>query len=135
MPSITPESNKAALVASSAAPLPTEIKRAQWRNHVSDWKQSGLSQKAFCESRGLKAHQLSYYRQSFARMDVDRTCQTAPSFVPLRVSSETIGTSISTHPHPAFKLQLTSGCVLDIPTNYDVGALHQLFTLLGVIAC
>ena len=133
MPSITPESTKAALVASTVAPLPTKIKRAQWRNHVSDWKQSGLSQKAFCKSRGLKAHQLSYYRQSFSGTDAERTCQAVPSFAPVRVSSESVEINVSTH--PPFKLQLTSGCVLDIPTNYDVGALHQLFTLLGVITC
>lgn len=133
MPNITPESNKAALVASTVAPLPTEIKRAQWRNHINDWKQSGLSQKAFCKSRGLKADQLSYYRQSFARADAERTCQGAPSFAPLRVSSEIVDTNVSTH--PAFKLHLRSGCVLDIRANYDVSALHQLFTLLGVTTC
>ncbi len=40
-----------------------EAKRAHWRHHIQNWKTSGLTQKAYCESHHLKLHQFWYWQR------------------------------------------------------------------------
>lgn len=38
-----------------------QAKRDDWQAHVRAWRESGLSQVAYCAVHGLKPHQLSYW--------------------------------------------------------------------------
>jgi hypothetical protein len=35
----------------------------QWRQHIEDWRNSGLSQQAFCRDRNLSFNQFHYWRK------------------------------------------------------------------------
>ena len=37
-----------------------------WKNHIDQWKKSGLSQVAYCRQHQLDESQLSYYKRKFA---------------------------------------------------------------------
>ena len=38
-----------------------QAKRDSWQAHVRAWRESGISQVAYCAAHGLKPHQLSYW--------------------------------------------------------------------------
>lgn len=38
-------------------------KESEWRTHIEEWKQSGLSQSEWCRSKGFNPGRLSYWRQ------------------------------------------------------------------------
>lgn len=38
-------------------------REAYWREHVSAWRGSGLSQKAYCAAHSLSIHSLKYWQQ------------------------------------------------------------------------
>ena len=69
-----------------------EEKRAQWRKHITDWRHSGLSQKAYCESHELKTHQFWYWLRQFDNAGKTRShrCgdqnEVSPGFVPVNVT-------------------------------------------------
>jgi predicted alpha/beta hydrolase family esterase len=54
-------------------------KRAAWQQHISDWSNSSLSQKRYCEQNDLKLANFSYWRKRLS-------AQTASTkFVPVTV--------------------------------------------------
>lgn len=42
-----------------------EEKRQLWHQHIQNWKNSGQSQKAYCENHQLKPHQFWYWQRQF----------------------------------------------------------------------
>lgn len=42
-----------------------EEKRTLWQQHINDWKISGLTQKAFCQTHQLNIHQFGYWNKRF----------------------------------------------------------------------
>lgn len=70
--------------------------RSEWQEIVAEWRRSGLSQKAFCEPRGINPWTFSYWK---ARMET--TPPAAPEFVELR-SDRTPAA-----PSPAVELRIT----------------------------
>ena len=41
-----------------------QTKRQQWQQHIAQWQQSALSQRAFCVSAGLKFATFDYWRRA-----------------------------------------------------------------------
>ena len=37
-----------------------------WQHQVSQWKKSGLTQRAYCKQHGFEPYQLSYYQRKFS---------------------------------------------------------------------
>jgi hypothetical protein len=52
-------------------------RRAYWEKHVSDWEQSGLTQKAYCSREGLTYGSFKNWRSQL----IDKACPQTPSFV------------------------------------------------------
>jgi len=45
---------------------PVELQHL-WEVHIESWKQSGLSQRAYCQQNGLQAHRFSYWKLKLLR--------------------------------------------------------------------
>ena len=54
-------------------------KRSFWRQHIEDWRSSGLTQIAYCRQHELKPHQFVYWKKRFVQTD------TGIAFVPLKI--------------------------------------------------
>jgi hypothetical protein len=59
-----------------------EGKRAQWLRRVSEWRGSGLTQKAFCAQQGLPLSTFQWWRAKLSRQS---KAKAAVSFVPLSI--------------------------------------------------
>jgi len=49
--------------------MANEKKAAFWKKHLSGWRQSDLSQKAYCEKHNLKFATFGYWRKRLATSD------------------------------------------------------------------
>ena len=57
-----------------------------WLQHVQAWKQSKLSQKAYCEQHNLKTHQLSYWYRKFEQGSQQKVSEPQSNFIPVTLS-------------------------------------------------
>lgn len=66
-----------------------ESRRQHWREHVSAWRCSGLSQAKYCRQQGLVARQLGYWVRCNAidERDVCGVSSDALTLVPARVQA------------------------------------------------
>jgi transposase-like protein len=80
-----------------------KITTAQWRQHVAAWRDSGLSQAAYCREHGLNSKTLSWWTRKLA--SEDNTGATAglpvagavatimmPEFIPVSIKTPGVGT-------------------------------------------
>ena len=66
--------------------------REKWTTLINEWRQSGLSQKAFCQQRQLNLHSLQYWRKIVDEAEsstADTRSKTGHGFVPLQVAGTT----------------------------------------------
>lgn len=42
-------------------------KREYWRQHIIEWRSSGLTQRAYCKQKNLKYNQLSYWNNALKK--------------------------------------------------------------------
>ena len=98
--------------------LDPEHKRRIWRSHLERWKQSGLSQVAYCRERGLKPHRFTYWKNRFKRTDA------GIKFVPLRFSQNLpVPVAAST-----FNLFTPNGYRIEVGSGFDAPTLKQLLS-------
>mgnify|MGYP001793764273 CR=1 FL=1 len=69
-----------------------QAKRQQWQQHIAQWQQSGLSQRAFCVSAGLKFATFDYWRRALIAEQAieNKPSQSQPpgiQLLPLQVTS------------------------------------------------
>ena len=84
----------------------------KWYKHIQAWKQSNLSQKAYCDQHNLKSSQLSYWYRKFEQAKVPQAATLAPSnFVPVTMSEES-KIKDNNHLSPDLTLQLPNGACL-----------------------
>ena len=82
-------------------------RRAFWRAHIATWRESGLTQRAYCHRERLPETQLSHWKHRLAKSQ--RRGQSKRSLIPIQVLG----------PTPP---EEDSGCVPDAP-----GALSVVF--------
>lgn len=56
----------------------------QWRIWIEEQAKSGLTQKTFCEQKGIDASQLSYYKALFKHQN-NASEISIPSLIPIRI--------------------------------------------------
>lgn len=61
----------------------------QWRLWIDEQAKSGLTQKAFCEQKGIDASQLSYYKAVFKHQR-DASEITTPALVPIKLKESPV---------------------------------------------
>lgn len=73
----------------------TEV-RSRMFEMIERWKQSGLSQKAFCEGHSMKFHQFYYWYKQYHLLHVPANSDDT-SFVRLQVDKSAIAAPIEIH--------------------------------------
>ena len=102
-------------------------KRSFWKQHIEDWRSSGLTQIAYCHQHELRPHQFTYWKKRFVQTD------TGITFVPLKIRR-----SVQTAPDPCSlsTLRLTVGrdLQIEIGADFDSQLLHRLITTLRAVS-
>lgn len=85
-----------------------QSKRAYWQEQIERWKQSGLSQRAYCRHNGLKYRQWVYWKKRTS--SVEKPIM----FVPLRIAEAPEGSVIRVITPNGFKIELEGACAASI---------------------
>ena len=70
-----------------------QAKRQQWQQHIAQWQQSALSQRAFCQHAGLKFATFDYWRraliaeQAVENKSASQAQHTGIALLPVQVTS------------------------------------------------
>ena len=103
--------------------------REEWEQLISAWGQSGQSQKAFCESKGLCYRNFCQWK-SRLKQDVQETQADSASFLPIQVTEKRAGTPKGLQ---AATANLPNGIKLSL--EGDVQTLAALIKALSVSSC
>ena len=68
-----------------------EQKRAYWRNHIDNWKQSGLSQRKYCEQAKISLYSFSWWHGRGLKSEPQKTAGRQISFVPVIPKEANLG--------------------------------------------
>jgi hypothetical protein len=79
--------------------------RAQWQERIEAQKQSGLSQRAFCEQNHLLLAQFNYYRSRFEKKE-----KASPSsFAPIQVAKRDSEVNLRISLPNSFHIEIPAG--------------------------
>ena len=106
-----------------------------WVKQCEDYKRSGLSQKKFCDSRGLAYSTFTKW--------LYRACDKKPlpdnNFIPVKVETPRVSyppkdpaPTILSDSTPELSLTINQGLVLSIPKGFDLTTLRQVVKALAV---
>ncbi len=93
-----------------------EANRQRWFDHIKDWKQSGLTQKAFCEQQQLRLGSFQRWRGIFMRGERPEA-SSAVSFLPVNVTAA---------PASSLALRIDDHLRIEIPAGFDPVTLKQV---------
>lgn len=102
----------------------TKYTHAQWERFINEWEESGLTQKLFCEQKGINSHTFANQRTRILKQGSDKQ-----SFLEIDVINPL---NRSCANERGFVLHCASGSKLSIPNDCDKATLKELFILLGV---
>ena len=66
----------------------TERKRQLWSDRIASWKQSGLSQRAYCEQHQLVDSTFAYWRGRLKKMQAGHEQSGKVNFLPVTLKQE-----------------------------------------------
>jgi hypothetical protein len=97
-----------------------EINRQRWYERIADWRQSGLTQKAFCERHHLGLASFQRWRRIF--MTDGQTEALSPvSFLPVQVAAPNAC---------SLTLRINEKLRIEIPAGFDPVTLKQVVQVL-----
>mgnify|MGYP006865118633 CR=1 FL=1 len=99
-----------------------EQKRALWKQHIENWRSSGLTQKDFCLQHELKPHQFTYWKKRFVHTDAGITFVPLKFRRPLRPPSNTCSASI--------RVVVDRDLQIELGPDFDPRLLRRLITTL-----
>ena len=70
--------------------------RQQMFQLIEQWKQSGLSQNAFCEQQSIRFHKFYYWYKCYRRQHDVRE-DSRPGFVKLKIEKPQVASSVEVH--------------------------------------
>ena len=94
-----------------------------WRNHVSQWRDSGLTQTAYCKQHDLSPHSISYYKRKFSA-GVEPVRRRSTGFVNVHLAPEV------NHSDP-LTLHFSNGVRLLGIAEHNVSVVKQLTQVLS----
>jgi hypothetical protein len=97
-------------------------KAPQWRRWIQQWRESGLSVRAFCARHDLAEPSFYAWRRQIKHWD-------AAAFVPVRVAADEAPPSTD-----RFEVVLGGGRTLRVPPGFDAAALRQLVAVLEEVS-
>jgi transposase-like protein len=112
--------------------ISAENKITHWQNLINEWTNSGLSQAAFCRTRGIAHSNFFNWRK---RLSQQKSLPAPTSlFAPIEIKQEEsklCKVSLST----PVVLLLKNNVRLEITSSIDKAALKLVFDVLGVLPC
>lgn len=97
-------------------------RRDKWQRIIEEYLQSGISQKAFCEQRGLSLPQLVYY---YGKFKPSKSTTANASFVPVKVAVHDKAPVAS-----EIKLSLPNGFQCSFPSHTEATQIKRLIEVL-----
>jgi hypothetical protein len=94
--------------------------RQGWFDRIEAWKQSGLTQKAFCEQQRLRLGSFQRWRGIFMREEAPEA-SSAASFLPVKVTAA---------PASSLALVIDDHLRIEIPAGFDAETLKQVVQVL-----
>jgi hypothetical protein len=101
-------------------------KRSFWRQHIEDWRSSGLTQIAYCRQHELRSHQFTYWKKRFVQTG------TGITFVPLKIRS-TVQTAFGQGSLSMLRLTVGRDFQIEIGPDFDSHLLRRLITTLRTV--
>lgn len=96
-------------------------RRRRWAALVSEWRDSALSQTAFCRERGLSVRSFYCWRRRMLRQQPEANRAGASEFIPVRVAAPV---------SCAVEVCLRSGHTIRIAADFDETVLRRLIGVL-----
>ena len=102
----------------------SSVKKVDWKLLIEEQSKSGLTQKAYCESKGVKLSHFVYYKSQLKTKAVlDKKAIKLPVFTPIKLKE-------SNPPVGEIKILLPNGFQCFIPLQTET---LQIKNLLGVL--
>ncbi len=100
-----------------------EEKKAFWRNHITAWHESTISQKEYCKVHNIKISTFGYWINRLKKQKVSETGLVPVTFTPLNVAEKS---------GMALELVISDSLNLIIPADFSSQHLARVLTVLGV---
>lgn len=109
---------------SSQKPSPKDRKK-YWHHHITAWRHSGLSQRAYCQKNNLKEDRFSHWKSRFTKEN-----QAAGNFIRVPVPANL---PVPVKPN-VLHLYCPNGFRVDVEEGFSPGLLKRLLILLGEVS-
>ena len=96
-------------------------REAHWQEHVSAWRASGSTQKAYCQEHGLNTSSLSYWHQRLAKESGSRETGSRLTLIPAVLVPGPVAST------PSLSLHSPQGWRLDFAVLPPAGWLNTLW--------
>ena len=112
-------------------------RREFWQAHVEAWRESGLTQRAYCRAHELPEEQLSHWKHRLQK--AQRRARTQSRLVPIRVLQESTPRTANIDEHTSqarpcggdLTLVLGNGLRLEIGDGFNPATLCRVLEVLG----
>ena len=98
-------------------------KQRFWGGHLSQWKESGLSQSAYCREHQLNLHRFVYWKQRLARQ------KPSVSLVEVPVSRQK--TACMFPPAPPISIVFSGRCRIEVRSGFDPASLEVVLRVVS----
>ena len=101
-----------------------EQNRRYWKNHITSWQDSRLSQSEYCRRHELKFHQFVYWRRKFVS-------KPAVPISLIQVPAAAVARATGYGPRPAaLRVALAPDLCIEVCPGFDQLTLRQVVTVL-----
>lgn len=108
---------------------------ATMQGHIAQWQASDLTQTAYCNEHGIKAHIFSYYKRKFS--SDSEVAKQSSQLIPVKLVTDdaSLGSNISSSSGSGvIRLTHANGFSLDINPHADMASLKPLLELLRSVS-
>ena len=109
-----------------------------WRRLVDEWRESGVTQEAFCDGRGVAVASFRWWKwklglpgrsRAESRREEERPERPLPAFVPVRIVEAAGQRGADGAGADAFELELPGGWRLRVPAGFEAESLARLLAV------
>jgi len=111
--------------------MSTPPKDTVMKEHVSQWKASGLTQIAYCNEHDIKPHIFSYYKGKLNQVDSSRN---SSGLIPVALISSDSTLSKSAVGSDIIKLSHTNGFSVEVKVGSELSSLKPLLDLVRSVS-
>jgi hypothetical protein len=109
------------------SPSPTE-RQAYWRDQLLQWAQSGLSQRQFCQQRGLSPHAFTWWKARY-RDELNLPYRAIKTAAKKKHKQRFVEVKVSSHmPELLYEVVLANRRSIRVTKRFDPEVLKKLMT-------